>query len=305
MRKLHAVRVALVANSRSGSEDRVGEIRGLLADAGAQVEVIAVESLCDGPGAIDAGRVEHVAARLRGDAGAAAVERVVVAGGDGSVGAAAVLAAKAGVTLGVVPAGTANDLARFLDLPLDVEEAAQIAADLSAGTRTVELAVAGGRRPFLNAASTGLSVLAARNAGPLKPRLGRLAYAVGALRAGVSGHPLDVVVRRDGEVAFAGRAWQVVVGATGAFGGGSGTGGVDQHDQQLDVAIVEAGSRATLVRKAWAMRNRRLVDDPGVLHVRGAVIEVEGATRFNVDGELIAVEPARFEVVGRVRVAVP
>jgi diacylglycerol kinase family enzyme len=297
MGKLRAVRLALVANAQSGSEDRVAEVRGLLAAAGARVEVIEVESLCDGPGAVDEERVGREAARLR-------VERVVVAGGDGSVGAAALLAARTGVPLAVVPAGTANDLARFLEVPLDVESAARLAADPSARTRTVELAVAG-ERPFLNAASAGLSVLAARNAHPLKPRLGRLAYAIGALRAGIAGRPLTVRVRCDGEVAFAGRAWQVVVAATGAFGGGSGTGGVDQHDDRLDVAVVEAGSRVALVRRAWAMRNQRLVEQPNVLHVRGRVVEVEGASRFNVDGELLTVSPARFTVAGSVEVAVP
>jgi diacylglycerol kinase family enzyme len=209
------------------------------------------------------------------------------------------------VPLAVVPTGTANDFARFLDVPLEVEEAVKLAGEPSARTRSLELAEAAGRRPFVNAASSGLSVLAARNARPLKPRLGRLAYAAGALRAGVAGHPLDIVVRCDGEVAFRGRAWQVVVAATGAFGGGSGTGGVDQHDHRLDVAIVEAGSRAKLVRRALAMRGARLVDDPGVRHLRGRTVEIEGAGDFNVDGEVMDVTPARFAVVGSVEVVVP
>ncbi len=295
------MRLALVANSRSGSEDRVAEVRALLADAGVEVELIAVEDLCDGPEAVDPERVEREAARLR----EAGVARVAVAGGDGSVGSAALLAVRTGVPLAVVPAGTANDLARFLDVPLDVAAATRLAADGAARTRTIELAVAGDRRPFVNAASAGLSVLAAHNARPLKPRIGRLAYAVGAVRAGATGRPLRVTVRADGEVAFTGRAWQVVVGATGAFGGGSGTGGVDQHDEELDVAIVEAGSRLALVRHAWAMRNERLVAERAVRHVRGRAIEIDGANRFNVDGEVLRVRPARFTVAGRLQVVVP
>lgn len=295
------MRLALVANSRSGSEDRVAEVRALLAEAGVAVDLIAVEALCDGPGAVDPERVEREAARLR----AAGAARVVVAGGDGSIGSAALLAVRTGVPLAVVPAGTANDLARFVDVPLDVAAATRLAADPEARTRTIELAVAGDTRPFVNAASAGLSVLAARNARPLKPRLGRLAYAVGAARAGMTGQPLRVTVRADGEVAFTGRAWQVVVGATGAFGGGSGTGGVDQHDERLDVAIVEAGSRLALVRRAWAMRNERLVAERAVRHVRGRAIEIDGAQRFNVDGEILRIRPARFTVAGSLQVVVP
>ncbi len=295
------MRLALVANSRSGSEDRVAQVRALLADAGVEVDFIAVEALCDGPEAVDPERIEREAARLR----EAGIARVAVAGGDGSVGSAALLAVRTGVPLAVVPAGTANDLARFLDVPLDVAEATRLAADGGARTRTIELAVAGDERPFVNAASAGLSVLAARNARPLKPRIGRLAYAVGAVRAGVTGRPLRVTVRSDGEVAFAGRAWQVVVGATGAFGGGSGTGGVDQHDERLDVAIVPAASRRALVRLGWAMRNERLVAERAVQHVRGRTIEIEGAKRFNVDGEILRVRPARFTVAGSLQVVVP
>jgi diacylglycerol kinase (ATP) len=271
------IRLALVANARSGAEDRVEHVRALLGDAVA--EAMEVEE------AEERDRVEGV-------------DRVVVAGGDGSIGCAAALARRSGVPLAVIPTGTANDFARWLELPLDVDDAARRAADPSAATRELDLARAGERRPFVNAASAGLSVLAARNARPLKPRLGKLAYAVGALRAGVAGRPLHLVVRCDGEEVFRGDAWQVVVAATGAFGGGSGTGGVDPHDHRLDVAIVEARSRFGLVRRAWQMRRRRLVHDDRVRHERGHTVEIEGATRFNVDGEVLQVDPARFAIAG-------
>ena len=281
------MRLALVVNPRSGAEDRSDAIAELLRPA--------VTLSPD-----EAGRAE-----------APGVERVVVAGGDGSVGPAAALAARLGVPLAVVPAGTANDFARWLGLPLDVDAAARLAADPEAPTREVELARAGSGCTFVNAASAGLSVLAARGARPLKPRFGKLAYALGAARAAVTGRPLDVTVRCDGDEAFRGEAWQVVVAATGAFGGGSATGGVDPQDRRLDVAIVKAGPRLALARRAWAMRQGRLVDDPGVRHARGAVVEVEGARRFNVDGELLELGAgrspgaARFAIAGTLRVVVP
>ena len=274
------MRLALVVNPRSGAEDRTDQIAPVLRPAVT----------------LDPDEAE-------GFDGAA--DRVVVAGGDGSVGCAAELAARLEVPLAVVPAGTANDFARWLGLPLDIEEAARLAGGPGATTREVELARTGEGRAFVNAATAGLSVLAARGAQPLKPRLGKLAYAAGALKAGVTGRPLDVTVRCDGEVAFAGKAWQVVVAATGAFGGGSSTGGVDPADRRLDVAVVEAGPRLALVRRAWAMRQGRLVDEDAVRHARGSVVEVEGARSFNVDGELLEVDPARFAIAGTLRVVVP
>ena len=293
------MRLALVSNAKSGSEDMADAVLDALREAGADVQPVGLEEFCGGPDSIDDDRMAAVARGLRG------LERIVVAGGDGSIGPAAALAACLGVPVAVVPTGTANDFARFLDLPLDAADAARLAADSSARIRTVELARAAGRRPFVNAASTGLSVLAAANARPLKARLGPLAYAVGAIRAGLTGGARRLTVRCDGDVVFRGRTWQVVVAATGAFGGGSGTGGVDQHDHRLDVAIVEAGPRIKLLRRAIAMKRQRLVDDPAVRHVRGRVVEIDGARTFNVDGEVLQLRPARFGIDGSVEVVVP
>ena len=121
-----------------------------------------------------------------------------------------------------------------------------------------------GNRPFVNAASAGLSVVAAQAAKPHKSRLGPLAYAVGALRAGVSAKPLRCTVIVDGEQRAGGRAWQVVVAVTGAFGGGSEIGGTRVGDGRLDVAVVPAGSRIGLVRRAYGMRAGRLTKQSDV-----------------------------------------
>jgi diacylglycerol kinase (ATP) len=102
----------------------------------------------------------------------------------------------------------------------------------------------------------------------------------------------------DGDERVAGRAWQVVVGVTGAFGGGSEIGAARTDDGLLDVAVVPAGSRAGLMRRAFGMRTGRLIEQAGVAHERAAVIEVEigGHPAFNVDGETCRCEPARFEL---------
>ena len=84
--------------------------------------------------------------------------------------------------LAVLPTGTANDFARAYGLPGDPREAAELAAD-GERTRPLELGRLADGRPFVNVASAGLASVAARNAQPLKPRLGPLAYGVGALRA--------------------------------------------------------------------------------------------------------------------------
>jgi diacylglycerol kinase (ATP) len=266
------VRVALIANRESGAADRAGQVERLLREAGAEIGEPA--------------------------------ERVVAAGGDGTLGPAALYALQMRVPFAVVPVGTANSFARWLGIPLDLHEAVRRAADPHAETRPIELGDAGGR-PFVNVAATGLSVLAARHAHPVKPRLGALAYAFGAARAALSGRPLRAAVTCDGREAWRGEAWQILVAASGAFGGNSAVGGVDPEDHRLDVAIVEAGPRRALARRAWAMRRGRLVEQRGVRHVRGAEVALALAPReFNVDGELITLAEPRFTVLGQVETVV-
>jgi len=281
------VRLALVANPKSGTAPEPRRLARLLGTDGARVGVTAIEDL----GELDGEGLSRACAELCKDG---PPDRVVVAGGDGSIGPAALVAAALGVPLAVVPVGTANDFARAQRLPLDLDEACALARDPAAPTRHAELALVGDR-PFVNAAATGLSVVAAREARSHKSRLGPLAYALGALKAAATAHPLRCRVRCDGGECWDGRAWQVVVGATGAFGGGSEIGGTSPDDGLLDVAIVPAGSRVGLARRALGMRRGSLTDQADVAHHRAATIEVDAsASTFNVDGEVCACEPARF-----------
>jgi diacylglycerol kinase family enzyme len=284
------VRLALIANPRSGTAPDPGDLEALLGADGAAVSYVPIEQIADKDGGdLQDGALDA----LRHDG---APDRVVVAGGDGSVGPAALCAAHLGVPLAVIAVGTANDFARAKDLPLDdLESACALARDAGAPTQRAELGMAG-ERPFVNAAAAGLSVAAAHAAKPHKSRLGPLAYAIGAVKAGVTATPLRCAVACDGDIRYEGAAWQVVVGVTGAFGGGSAIGATSARDAKLDVAVVPAGSRVSLVRRAFGMRTGRLTEQYDVAHERAAQVDVEvaGHPTFNVDGETCRCEPAHF-----------
>jgi diacylglycerol kinase (ATP) len=290
---MRRVRLALVANPKSGTAPDPACLARMLGADGAQVAISAIQDLAADDGGPDAEGLARAQAQLGKDG---PPDRIVVAGGDGSIGIAALVAAEMRIPLAVVAAGTANDFARAMNLPLDIDEACALARDPNAATRHAELALAGDR-PFVNAAATGLSVVAAREARPHKSRLGPLAYAVGSLKAAATADPLRCHIACDGDTCWEGRAWQVVVGATGAFGGGSEIGGTRAGDGMLDVAIVPAGSRIGLARRAAGMRRGRLTEQSDVAHHRAATIEVDVEGRkqtFNVDGEVCPCEPARF-----------
>ncbi len=283
--KVPRLRVALIANPAAGGGlDRAPLERAMRAH-GAEVTTY------------EPGDLEHVPDSRP--------ERLVVAGGDGTVAAVAALAGQLGVPLGVIPAGTANDFVRTNRLPLSLEEAAVLAVTGSE-LRRLDLGRLGDGHPFVNVASAGLASAAARRAAPMKPVLGPLAYAVGALRAAAGADPLPCTIRADGATVFEGEAWQAIVAVTGAFGGGSEVGAADPGDGELDVAVRPAGSRLGLARRAWGMKRGTITEQRGVEHHRGRVLELEvpPGTEYNADGELrtggldrITVEPGAYALV--------
>lgn len=275
-------RVALLANPDSGS-GRADEVADRLGAFGADVVAIAID---------EAERALAVGA-----------ERIVVAGGDGSIGLAARLASRAGVPLGVVPVGTANDFAAGLGLPDDLEQATRLAAQ-GARVRALEVGIMSGgngedERPFVNVASLGLAPAAAKHAAGLKGHLGPLAYVAGALSAALSADPIACrVVDAAGEELFAGSVWQATIACTGRFGAGSKV-RADPTDGMLDAVAVEAGSRLALARRARGMRSGTLERQPGVHTARSPsfVVALEAETGFNVDGEVCARSgDVRFEL---------
>jgi diacylglycerol kinase family enzyme len=229
------------------------------------------------------------------DAVSSQPDALVVAGGDGSLACVAAPAARAGIRLAVIPTGTANDFARELEIPLDLNDACELAAS---GARTRRLDVGRmGDRPFLNVASTGLPPAAAEHAHGLKEKLGPLAYAVGAARAGVREEPIECVVRCDGKEIHNGEAWQVTVACSGAFGGGSSI-ETELSDRKLDVVVIEGGSRLKLVHHAYGLRRGGIGEQEGVTKVRCTSVEVElgEVVPWNVDGEIIEAGTSAFRV---------
>lgn len=114
------------------------------------------------------------------DAVAKRVPRILVAGGDGTIAAAAAIVARTGTQLAVLPGGTLNHFAKDNGIPTDLDEAGTVAAgDVIA---KVDLGYLGDR-VFLNTSSIGLYVKFVRVRERLEKRLGyRIASMLAALR---------------------------------------------------------------------------------------------------------------------------
>jgi len=262
-----------VANPRSGSCDPEA-VAGQLRAQGARVE------------AFEVGDSERAAA--------AGCDRLAVAGGDGSIAPAAAAAGAAGIPLAVIPAGTANDFARRMGLPVDLTPACRLAVR---GERVREMELGWmGERPFVNVASAGLPGPAARRAKRWKKPLGPLGYAAGALAAGATASAVEVAVECEGDTVFGGEAWQVTVAASGAFGAGASIAEADPHDGALEVVAVAAGPRPGLVALAYRLRSGGLAGHRRARSRRctSAVVRVPDGTDWNVDGEILSAGTSRF-----------
>lgn len=121
---------------------------------------------------IVAGR--EVVQALEEAASASSADALIIAGGDGSVSAAAAIAWKSGLPLGVVPAGTMNLFARAAGLPLDIHAVPTVLADWN--IIEADICDADGH-PFIHQFSAGMHarMVRLRDKMDYRSRLGKLA----------------------------------------------------------------------------------------------------------------------------------
>src|SRR5919106_1602621 len=147
---------------------------------------------------------------------------IILGGGDGSVSSTVDFLAHHHATLGLLPLGTANDFARTLEIPEDLQAACETIAH--GKVVDVDLGLAGDNF-YVNVASVGLSAEVTRQLSPqLKKSIGPLAYPVAALKAFFKHEPFAARLsfpEGDHESVDYGRLLQVAVGNGRFYGGGS------------------------------------------------------------------------------------
>lgn len=224
------------------------------------------------------------------------IDCVIVCGGDGTLRAAAKPIKASGVTMGILPMGTANDLARTLGIPPELEAAADII--LAGHRKQIDMGSVNGE-PFFNVASIGLSVDLARElSGDLKKRWGRLGYAIAAFRALAKARRFSAWITEE-DVSHRTRTMQIAVGNGRFYGGGTvvaADAAID--DGHLDLYSLEMHTVWRLGFMLPSFRRGAHGAWKEVRTARGTVFEIRTSKPrpVNADGDIITETPALFTV---------
>jgi diacylglycerol kinase (ATP) len=227
----------------------------------------------------------------------AGTDLVIVGGGDGTLSAAAQGVAKLKLPLGILPLGTANDLARTLEIPEDVVAAIDVIAN--GKLRSIDVGLVNNLM-FFNVASVGLSTdLSRALTADIKRRFGKLGYAMAALRVLARARPFGVeIVTEDRKIRSL--TLQVAVGNGRYYGGGNiveETAAIDDECLRLYSLEFIHAWRIILMFRSFRAGQHGEMDEVRTLRGGTFGIRTRRPRPINADGEIVTHTPADFKVM--------
>lgn len=226
-----------------------------------------------------------------------AADAIVICGGDGSISSAAPAVIESGLPLGIIPAGTANDLARTLSIPLDFAAAADVI--VAGNERQIDVGMVNGHA-FFNVASIGLSSELAQRLDPeVKKRFGRLGYAIAALRILAAARRFRAKIVEKGSRTRV-KTYQIAIGNGRLYGGGN---VIEEHaaidDGALDLYSLEMRNlwKSVLMARAFRTGTHGAWKEVRTARCVEFDIETRRPMPINTDGEIVTATPAHFRVL--------
>jgi len=252
-----------------------------------------------GAGLVVSRKVSDLAEQAR-RAAADGVERLLVAGGDGTMHHALQGLAGTDCALGVVPLGSGNDLAGTLRVPPDLKVAMQRA--LTGEVRRIDL-LRIGETFSLSYAGVGFDSEVTRFANEVKMLRGPLIYFYSVIHTLITFEPPRMKVVYDGG-AFEGKVMFTVINNLPRFGGGMRIAPDARIDDGLlDLVIVREVPKPVLLSIFPKVYSGKHVGHPAVtlVRTRRAEITIDRAMTLYGGGEPLrpieAGEPVAVEVV--------
>jgi len=225
------------------------------------------------------------------------VDLVIIGGGDGTLNAAIEGLVDTQLPLGILPLGTANDLARTLQIPQSIPQACQVIA--TGHSQRIDLGKVN-HKHFFNVASLGLSVQITRQLDKKAKRTwGVLAYAATAIQVVWKTRPFRAEIRM-GEDSIRVKTVQIAVGNGRYYGGGMAV--ADDaaiNDQRLDLYSLEYQHWWQILLLVPAMWRGTHANWSGVRTLQGKEFDIytRKAHPINADGEIVTYTPAKFRLI--------
>ncbi|MEB3228400.1 MAG: lipid kinase [Synechocystis sp.] len=225
------------------------------------------------------------------------VDMVIVGGGDGTLNAVVNTLVTSQLPLGILPMGTANDLARTLNLPNTIPQACHV---ISQGhLQAIDLGCVNGQY-FFNVASLGLSVeITTKLTKGVKRRWGVLAYAITALKALGQTRLFHATITRNG-MSQRVKTLQIAVGNGRYYGGGMAIAkDATIDDNRLDLYSLEIQHWWQICHLLTHLPKGEQHLLPWVRTLAADTIEIKTSRprKINTDGEITVQTPAQFTVV--------
>ena len=242
---------------------------------------------------------------LASQAALSGADAVISVGGDGtSLEVARGLIGKKAV-LGIIPAGTGNDLIKTLGIPRDLNKALEVA--LNGKARAVDAAKVNNRL-FLNVAGVGFDVRVLDETERFKKHMrGLLPYLCGLVCAIAHHKPVHVRVITDGEEKELDALICAVANGRYIGGGIPICPDASVEDGLLDVVLLRDSPRWKLPPYLPGLMGKRILKFGITTRVKAKKVEIfcPGA-RVQVDGEIAPMDHVVFEVLpGALRVCMP
>jgi YegS/Rv2252/BmrU family lipid kinase len=221
---------------------------------------------------------------------------IIIGGGDGTLNAATPALIKSGLPVGILPLGTANDLAKMLDIPQDPLEAASVI--VQGRLRAIDIGVVNDH-VFLNVASIGFSAdLANQLTADIKKKWGSLGYGLTAFRLLRRFRRFTLYIEHDGQVETV-RTVQASVGNGRHYGGGMTVeASATADDGRLDFYSLEVKHWWELIALLPSLRKgtHGKADKVRAFQTTAIRLNTRKPMPINTDGELTTYTPAVFSI---------
>lgn len=222
------------------------------------------------------------------------VDALVICGGDGMVHLAVQAVADTGTPLGIVPAGTGNDVARYFDIPRK-DPVAAVERVIAGRTRTIDLARSG-TKYYVTVLAAGFDAIVNERANAMTWPKGQMRYNLATLAELRVFEPLHYTLEIDGRTLRL-DAMLVAIGNGSSFGGGLRiTEGAVLDDGLLDVVIIKPMSKLGLVKTYPKLFKGTHVTHPAYEHhlARSVTVAAAGIVSY-ADGERFGPLPLTVE----------